>query len=144
MNHFVLCPFAPFTPQIVLCLGFGMLVGCGGEALVPVSGKVCYADGTLVTHGVIEFSAKGDGMSARSAIKENGTFELKTGTRSGVAVGTYRVAIVQVASAEDVPPKFHGHAKVRAVPSKYRRPESSGLEFTIQDRGTNDLTVRLE
>jgi hypothetical protein len=121
-------------------------MGCGGSAppVVPVTGKVQFADGSPVTHGIIEFAPKDGGEAARSAIAADGSFDLKTAARRGAAAGRYRIAVIQVASAEDVNPRQHqAHAKQQRVPAKYRSPETSGLEQAIEAGGAKDLVVRL-
>jgi hypothetical protein len=123
-----------------------MAVGCGGASppTFPVTGKVLFADGSPVTHGIIEFAPRDGGEAARSTIAADGSFDLKTGTRRGAAPGAYRIAVIQVASAEDVAPRQHqAHAKQLRVPAQYRSPETSGLERTIEAGATKDLVIPL-
>src|SRR6185312_14638374 len=82
---------------------FGLLAvivaGCGGgPKLVPVNGRVIYADGRPVTAASVSFTpdaAKGDsGILATGLLAEDGTFILRTYPHGdGAMVGSYRVTV---------------------------------------------------
>lgn len=109
------------------------VAGCGpsGPDLVPVSGTVAFANGKPVSGGVIEFAPE-TGPAARGAIGPDGRFTLTTGDRPGAVAGKHRVTVVQGVLA-DAAPVAHARGKhaAFAVPPKYARSETSGLEFTV-------------
>jgi hypothetical protein len=133
------------APRTMLVLGILANVGCGSHPETwPVSGKVQFADGTPVARGVIEFAPADGGSTARAPLGADGSFVLKTGDRAGAVAGLHRVAILQTASAEDIPAHQHKHAPLRAVPGKYRRFETSGLEHEIPIGGARDIVIRIK
>lgn len=74
--------------------------GCGPAApkLVPVSGRVLYADGRPVTAASICFTPEAadgnDSKLATSLLMEDGTFELRTYPHGeGAMIGAYKVTV---------------------------------------------------
>ncbi|MBM4068092.1 MAG: hypothetical protein FJ271_03995 [Planctomycetes bacterium] len=124
---------------LVVCL-----CSCGDEQppTFPVSGKVVFQNGVPVTHAIIEFT-RPSGPMARARLAGDGSFALETAGRPGAVAGTHRIAIIPIAIAEDVSPAQHQHGPARAIPAKYRRQETSGLERDIPTGGATDIVIRL-
>jgi hypothetical protein len=87
---------------LALLLGFAaMPLGCGGENLVTVSGKVMVGDQPLTTGNVFfdPDKTKGNTSTARPVgeINASGEYTLKTNGKPGAALGWYKVTIVATA-----------------------------------------------
>jgi hypothetical protein len=132
---------------IAVLLG-GLAAGCGGESAlpVPVQGTVFFR-GTPLSQGTIVFtpdSSRGSsGPFARSEILANGSYDLRTGDKSGALVGWYRVTVVAV---ENPAAMAVGRFAVprSLVPEKYRDPELSGLECEIRAGQANRVNFNLQ
>lgn len=135
-------PLPPSLACWIIMTGmFGTLVGCGGEGSVhPVSGHVRSPDGRRPTFGTVEFKADPGGQIATGRIEQDGSFRLSTfGNGDGAVAGRHRAIIVQVVNTEHVPLEKHHH--VLDVHPRYARYETSGLEFTIERGGQNNLEI---
>jgi hypothetical protein len=114
---------------------FVLLTGCeGGDALMPVFGKVTYRGNPLQT-GFIVFSAdpeKGtQGPVGVSKIDSDGGYAIKTGEQEGIAPGWYRVTVTAASdNASGIP--------VDLLPEKYHDPDLSGLQCQVK-RGHNNV-----
>jgi hypothetical protein len=119
----------------------GAVLGCGGDGRVhPVQGHVRAADGRRATFGVVELTADSGGHVAAGVVQEDGTFRLSTfRDGDGAVAGRHRVIVVQVVNTEHVPLEQHGH--VLDVHPRYRRYETSGLEFVVEPGGKNYLEL---
>jgi hypothetical protein len=116
------------------------LAGCskgdGGKAkLAPVRGRVLF-DNKAVTAADIFFlpdTAKGNqGMMASSVLQEDGSFTLTTQPDGeGAVPGTYKVTL----SLGRRPEK---------VLDKYRRIETTPLQYTVPPEGLTDLVIELK
>ena len=114
-------------------------VGCGGEPVGTVQGKVTYRQAPVATGSVIFQNA--DGTVAMSAnLNADGTYQVKSADRDGLPPGQYKVAISPgvIGSGEVVLATMPGQAPVGPppVPAKYHSPENSGLSATVA-AGTN-------
>ena len=126
-----------------LCLVV-FVMGCGDDGRVPtyeVTGKVQFADGAPLQGGsVICLSDSEEALSARGNIAEDGSFTLGTYEESDGAIsGRHLVAI-----DPPLPANFNPDAgpAPKVIHSRYRTHDSSGLEFTVSEDGSNE--VRLE
>src|SRR5262245_3730672 len=120
----------------------GMIVfltaGCGGgPKLVPVKGRVVFADGRPVTAASISFSPDTDKennstLSATSLLQLDGSFTLRTYPHGdGAMVGSYRVTISLGRGG-------------RGNLAKYTRPKDTPLLIDIPPEGRTDLVLTLE
>lgn len=126
-----------------LC-GFALaatVLGCGGgPAVYPVSGYVRSHDGRRPTFGTIEFRSDSGGQIAAAKIAPDGSFRLSTfGDGDGALAGHHRAIIVQVINTEHLPLEQHHH--VLDIHPRYARYETSGLEFTIEPGGKDNLEI---
>src|SRR5437899_2543704 len=115
--------------------------GCGGETVFfPVSGKVTYKDGTPVTAGLVIFEPVDQKVSARGAIRPDGTFQLGTHRDDdGAMAGDYKVLVA--------PPPLPEEGKRRRPPvhPRYQNLDSTPLKFTVtRDREKNKLKIEVE
>jgi hypothetical protein len=127
--------------RLLVILMTGMVVGCGSERSVhPVQGHVQSADGRRATFGTVEFKAASGGQIASGRIEQDGSFRLSTfGDGDGAVAGRHRAIVVQVINTEHLPLEQHHH--VLDVHPRYARYETSGLEFTVEPGGKNDLEI---
>lgn len=124
-------------------IGLGLLVllaltsaGCGGgPKLVPVRGRVLYADGRPVTAASICFTpdaAKGNnGQLATGLLELDGTFVLRTYPHGdGAMIGAYKVTI---SLGRGTPRKL----------AKYTRMKDTPFLIEVPPKGLNDLVLSL-
>lgn len=131
---------------LVLLAGLS-LAGCGGSNLYPAQGKVTFKDGTPLTAGwvVFESATPGAKAGARGNIQPDGTFQLSTFKEGdGALEGPYRVAVMP--PLPPLPPGAKEGTPVRPlIHSRFQRPETSHLEFTVTpDKQKNDFTIVVE
>lgn len=129
-----------------LCL---LLTGCGSQpSTFVVKGKVVYTDGTPVRFGDIETLAVDQRVNARGKIQADGSFTLTTyQANDGALPGTHQVVIIQtssipLAAAAKMAPVKHAHGS--DISPKYRSYSSSGLSFTVEPTGVNEVTLVIE
>lgn len=121
-------------------LGLAVLSGCGGEPfkLVPVSGKVTYADGSVIPGDQVlvrfipEQVAAPGAPAVPAATGEvsprDGTLEGLTTHKylDGAVPGVHKVTVVAMkAGADGVP------VPTRAVPEKYHSPATTPLTWEV-------------
>ena len=128
------------SPLVVIWM-IGTMVGCGGERSVhPVRGHVQALDGRRPTFGTVEFKADAGGQIATGRIEQDGSFCLSTFENGdGAVAGRHRAIIVQVVNTEHLPLDRHHH--VLDIHPRYARYETSGLEFTTEPGGQNNLEI---
>jgi hypothetical protein len=156
--------------HVLLCCVAGVATfscGCGGGA---GSVKTVAAGGTVTLQGAPLAGASvtfipDDGPVATGVTDLKGKFTLATGTQAGAVLGKSRVSVNLPAQAEDDlgnltpaeksmeltrrmgknPGKmFHERDKKSAIPEKYTRADSSGLEFNvISDPEKNQFKIDL-
>jgi hypothetical protein len=110
-------------------LAFAVL-GCGGQRLYPVKGKVVFKDGAPLTGGMVVFEMADPEIkvSASGPIRADGTFELGTNRAGdGVLAGKYRVLVVpplppRLEERNPPPPPIH---------ARFGKFDTSGLEFVV-------------
>jgi len=144
------------------------IVGCGGGAgsvkVVPAGGTVTF-QGAPLAGANVTFVPE-DGPVATGITDVKGSFTLATGNQSGAVQGKSRVSInLPAKSAQDDlsgmsesersmeltkrmgmnPGKmFQERDRASVIPEKYKRADSSGLEFTIvSDSEKNQFKIEL-
>lgn len=118
---------------VVVCLA-----GCRGETkpkLAPVKGRVVFQD-KAVTAADIYFmpdASKGnEGSMATSVLQEDGSFTMTTHPHGeGVLPGAYKVMLSL------------GRRQEKEL-NKYRRVETTPLEYTVPPEGLPDLLIELK
>jgi hypothetical protein len=134
------------TAGIVIVAAAVGAAGCGRTTpLVPVTGRVMFADEQPVAAGTIEFQPHGEGPSARAGIAADGRFVLRTAGRPGAVAGEHDVLVVQISVVEGV--EHHVHRGSAAAPSHRRVHERhaqtgrSGLTVTVKPNEPNDVVI---
>jgi len=129
-----------------ICL---LLTGCGGQPTTfVVKGKVVYTDGTPVRFGDVETLAVEQRVNARGKIQPDGSFTLTTfRADDGALPGSHQVVIIQtssipLAAAAKMAPVKHAHGN--DIGPKYRSYSTSGLSFTVEPTGVNEVTLVIE
>jgi hypothetical protein len=114
--------------------------GCGGQGLVPVSGKITHKDGTPVTSGMVIFEPEAHKNSARGEIKADGTFQLGTNTNNdGALEGDYKVLIAPQPLPEE------GKRVRSPIGAKYQSLETTPLKCTVgKDARKNRFEIVVE
>lgn len=100
----------------------------------PVSGKVTYK-GQPVTKGTITFQPD-EGQASVADIQTDGTYRLSTfGEGDGAVAGHYRIYVISnTADPSLMPGSSPGWKPPKdLVPTKYGKPETSGLETTVSE-----------
>lgn len=112
-------------------------VGCGRPSLklVPVRGRVTYADGRPVTAASVCFTPDGasgsDGKLATSLLMEDGTFDLRTYPHGdGAMIGAYKVTISL------------GRGTPRNL-AQYTRLKDTPFRIDVPAKGLADLVLTL-
>lgn len=110
--------------------------GCGGgPKLVPVRGRVLYADGRPVTAASVCFTpdaTKGNnGQLATGLLELDGTFTLRTYPHGdGAMIGPYKATI---SLGRGTPPKL----------AKYTRADATPFQIDVPPEGLADLVLTL-
>ena len=144
-----------------------VVVGCGDSGsvkLVPVTGSVTFQNAP-VAGANITFVPE-SGPVATGVTDDQGKFHLVTGTRKGAVVGTSKVSISLGSGSDMLGDNESGmseeeqmmaltqrmgesvgrtgqEGRKSALPSKYAKAETSGLEADVQSSGTNDFPFDL-
>jgi hypothetical protein len=119
----------------VLALLLPAVFGRGGPNLVPVKGRVVYADGRPVSAASVVFtpdaSQGNNGMLATGLLALDGTFTLRTYPHGdGAMVGAYKVTI----SLGRAPRELAKYALLKDTP----------LRIEVPAEGLKDLELKLE
>jgi len=125
--------------RLVAAIALAALLGCGqkGPRLVPVTGTVTLDGQPVADAGVLFMPVEG-GPPASGTTDQQGRFRLRTVNREGAVAGKHRVAVTKsettgVGDFGAVGPE--GIKVIWHVPEKYSRPQTSGLEATVDDGG---------
>ena len=134
-----------------------VLVGCGSDSpYAPVSGVVTF-DGKPIAEASVAFHPNGGGRPAYGLTRSDGTYVLTSVEQGdGALIGDHRVTITAVKMIESEkakamkeelgslvdampipPPKT-----VWLIPQSYSKPQTSGLEFTVES-GKNSADFAL-
>jgi hypothetical protein len=123
----------------------GLLAGCGGSGVVPVSGTLTYK-GKPVPNAFINFVPQGGGRPSMGETDQNGRFTLVYDPQTkGAQVGKHRVFVTHNATADaNLPGSVPGmSAKLspesRELFNKYSG-ENSKVEVVI-DKSTRDIKL---
>ncbi|WP_254053627.1 hypothetical protein [Singulisphaera sp. GP187] len=112
--------------------------------MAPVSGKVTY-QGKPVPKGTITFASLApEGRNATGQLDSDGSYTLQTeNPRDGALLGEYNVmiyahdeVILDYIPRKPIPPKI-------LSPTKYEKPETSGLKATVKS-GSNTFDFDLK
>jgi hypothetical protein len=125
------------------------ITACGsGETrkqTFPVTGKIVLADGKPAQHALVVLhsttpEAGAEPLRPRGKVSSDGSFKLTTyDGDDGAPAGKYTVSLelwLAGARAEDPP--------VNKLPAKYSKPETSGIEVTINEGPTEVPTIQLK
>jgi len=119
--------------------------GCGSDQVptYPVKGKLRFADGTVVRHGMIELTSANFETTATGRIDHDGSFVLGTYVPGdGAAVGKHDAIVIQMVMADGSFKHTVDHG--RPVPRRYATYEFSPLEINIEAVEQNDIVVTLK
>lgn len=120
----------------LVLLGVAAIVGCNDPQFerVPVSGQVL-VDGEPLSYGYVRFYPAGARASG-GRLDEQGRFVLTSKKKGdGVVLGTHPVSVSAGEALTEYTIKWH-------APKMYNTPQTSGLEFTI-DEPTDSLEINL-
>ena len=120
------------------------LAGCTDDRppTYPVTGKVVLPDGKPLAGGSILFESVEHALAARGLILQDGTFRLGTfGLSDGAVAGPHRVAIIP-AYPDDFDPD--GGPPPRTIDHRYTTQDTSGLEYTVTEKGPNHFQIEVE
>lgn len=129
---------------VVLC-SLGLLSsGCGSPFDSQVSGTV-QVDGAPLTFGAVAYYPVVGGTPALAQIRDDGTYEMRTGTESGLMPGEYIVTVVaNERPTVDADPNGGPPPPGKPLtPPQYRDPQKSILKYTV-NRGKNDIPLMLK
>jgi hypothetical protein len=118
-------------------------VGCkGGSMESEVSGTVTL-DGNKIGPGTIVFApVSSGGKPATGSIESDGTYTLKTSRDSGLAPGSYRVAVSIRKMPENVKRGDRPPVGKLLIPDKYEDETKSGLRYDVTP-GRNTINIEL-
>lgn len=118
------------------------IVGCGGPYDASVAGLVTL-DGNPIPTGSISFVPSQGGPLAYAIVNESGSYEVQTGSVTGLPAGEYKIAVMArksstTRSADGGPPP----PGEEITPRWYASPETSGLIFNVEP-GSNEINLEL-
>ena len=135
--------------RFLLCGLFMAAVGCSrGPEMVPVEGVVLYKEKPL-EYGSVMFQPVGveNAKTAKSSIKNDGSFQLMTDETPGVMVGRCQVRITAFAAQRD---NAQGNKNQElalgksAIPQRFQNFGSSGIEIDVRPDMELPLTIDLD
>lgn len=119
---------------LILCLLGLIFVGCG-RAESYVKGQITF-NGKGLSDATVTFHPVAGGGSAYGTTDDQGNYQLKTGSRAGLAAGEYRVTVVGLEPPPpDWPPGKIIPSSKRITPDRYARPETTDLVVNITPGG---------
>ena len=128
------------------------VAGCGGKSY-PVKGQVTLDGKPMVGGGAIVFLPLDKGQDAGGEIDAQGNYTISTtDLGAGAAAGEYRVLVIQAGPKDGEPtPDGQAPAKVASgvaekdrIPAVYSDPQHSPLRATVEAKGLNEITIKLE
>jgi len=130
-------------PATLAAALIAVFVSCRGSSMESeVSGTVTL-DGSKIGPGTIVFApAGGTGKPATGSIEADGSYQLKTSRESGLAAGTYRVAISIRKMPENVKRGERPPLGKLLIPEKYEDETKSGLQYEVSP-GRNTINIEL-
>ncbi len=130
---------------IFLACAFCMFSGCGGNGLVPVSGKVLL-DGKPIENAAVMFQSEDGGVPATGITGPNGEFTLTTsGLGKGASVGKNGVTVVKSVVAQPNRKVEEGEIVPMKVetPVKYASVQTSGITIDVKN-GMEPVELQLK
>ena len=131
----------PMTLATSLAAAAATFPGCGGAGQLQTyhtTGKVHFADGTPLPGGSVVFQSVEHRLTANAPIQEDGTFQLGTyEPGDGAVAGKHTAAVQPPMTNPDMGPRVPIHPR-------FRRMETSGLEFTVTEEGPNEFDILVE
>lgn len=150
---------------VLVCL-IATLAGCGGGGegaaervpVYEVSGKITMGGGPLA-NATVGFSPQGDQPAATGRTNDAGEYQLSTYDGfDGAAVGSYRVIVKKIASANESSGEEHegvevigeGHGSSAAsdsgnlVPESYGSVDDTPLSAEVTEDGENRFDFEIE
>jgi hypothetical protein len=117
--------------------------GCQGRSLESdVSGTVTL-DGGKIGPGTIVFApVSSGGKPATGSIESDGSYELKTSRASGLAAGSYKVAVSIHQMPQNVKRGDRPPLGKSLIPDKYEDQNTSGLQYDVAP-GSNTINIEL-
>lgn len=135
-----------FIPGVLLIAFFAVIsTGCdSGPTMHRVNGKVVFKkDASPAEFGSIEFRSETEPHEiARGMIRKDGTFELKTGDRSGAVEGWHTVVIIQASGDTRASGIVHDHGL--DVSKKYLDHRKTDLRVEVNRETARDLVIEVE
>ena len=128
---------------IVIAVLAAFQLGCSGSSMESeVSGTVSL-DGKKLGPGTIVFAPLADGgKPATGSIESDGSYSMKTSRASGLAAGTYQVAVSIREMPQNVKRGDRPPIGKLLIPEKYEDYRSSGLKYDVTG-GSNTINVEL-
>jgi hypothetical protein len=100
---------------------------------------VTYEDGTPaieLARGTVSLESVADKSNAAGEIRPDGTFRIRSPLGiDGVPAGKYRVLVMPPEGSDRTRPP---------IDRQYNRYDTSGLEITVEEKDTNQVTVRVK
>ena len=122
-----------------------ILLGCrGGSMESEVAGTVTL-DGNKIGPGMIVFvpaNSNGKSRPATGSIESDGSYDLKTSRDTGLAAGSYKVAISIRKMPENVKRGDRPPLGKLLIPEKYEDETKSGLQYDVSP-GRNTINIEL-
>ena len=114
------------------------MIGCGdSEELGQITGTVT-VNGEAVTNGSIVYENRGQSISVRTNLDENGQYHVRTHDRDGLPPGTYQVAVSSTRIGNGDSPFVGGRSEQAppptgpAIPKVYFKVATSQLSAEIE------------
>jgi hypothetical protein len=120
-----------------------ILIGCRGGSMESEVSGVVTLDGNKIGPGTIVFAPVGPGgKPATGSIESDGTYRLKTSRDTGLASGSYRVAVSVHKMPENVKRGERPPLGKLLTPEKYEDETKSGLQYDVSP-GRNTINIEL-
>ena len=125
---------------LAVLIGIAALPGCGSGNAASVQGVVTL-DGVTVKAGTVTFHPVQEGPRAYGQIGLDGSYQLSTGSDSGIIPGEY---IVTVVGTEPLPPnmELESQPPPPITPARYASRDESDLRRTVT-KGANKIDLPL-
>jgi hypothetical protein len=126
------------------------LAGCtsGGDARLPVAGRVLVGDQALSSGAVILRPDITQGNTSkhepRGSIDAEGNYQISTALQPGAALGWYKIGIVATEAGD---PKNPYAVRRSLIPARYNDPDQSGLSLEVVKNpapGAYDLRIKAD
>ena len=122
-----------FAFPVIYFLVLAIASGCGGKLPATVTGTITIdGEGLSGVSGDVMFHPSGGGAMAMAPLKDDGSYEINTGSTEGLEPGEYAVT-VSVVEIEPPPPGGYQNAPPQkaVAPRRYGDREQSGLSAEV-------------